>query len=158
MNPAELGLRDIHLPDPVSWWPFAPGWWLLLIIGAVLGYLLARRLRLTRVRRAARRALRTIAGEFQRHRDSKKLVRELSTLLRRVCLTYHPRRDVAHLTGAAWLDVLRRTAPDEAAFSDAVGVALAEGPYNPSVDVDGDRLLDECTRWVDRLPPLEARA
>ena len=32
MNPAasNLQLRDIHLPDAVSWWPPAPGWWLLL--------------------------------------------------------------------------------------------------------------------------------
>ena len=26
-------LRDIHLPDPVSWWPPAPGWWIAVGIG-----------------------------------------------------------------------------------------------------------------------------
>jgi hypothetical protein len=34
MNPEELDLRDIQLPDAPGWWPPAPGWWLLL---AVLG-------------------------------------------------------------------------------------------------------------------------
>ena len=28
-NPLDQ-LADIHLPDPVSWWPLAPGWWMLL--------------------------------------------------------------------------------------------------------------------------------
>ena len=33
------GLRDIALPAAVSWWPLAPGWWLLL--GLVLLFALA---------------------------------------------------------------------------------------------------------------------
>ena len=41
MNPQDplSKLRDIHLPDPVGWWPPAPGWWLLaiLLLGS-LGY------------------------------------------------------------------------------------------------------------------------
>ncbi|MGB5726303.1 MAG: DUF4381 domain-containing protein, partial [Thiogranum sp.] len=47
MNPgSELPLRDIHLPDPLSWWPPAPGWWLLLTLLVAIallgGYLLHR--------------------------------------------------------------------------------------------------------------------
>ena len=42
MNPAAINanpldqLRDIHLPEPISWWPLAPGWWLLIIIALAL--------------------------------------------------------------------------------------------------------------------------
>jgi len=39
MNPvSELlaGLRDIHLPAAVSWWPPAPLWWWSLAVAAAL--------------------------------------------------------------------------------------------------------------------------
>ena len=39
------GLRDYHLPEPISWWPPAPGWWLLasLAVAALAVLLLWRR-------------------------------------------------------------------------------------------------------------------
>lgn len=45
-------LRDIHLPSDVSWWPPAPGWWVLagvliaIVMGiAIVGYLHRRSVR-----------------------------------------------------------------------------------------------------------------
>ena len=33
-------LRDVHLPEPVSWWPLAPGYWIVLaLVVVVLGML-----------------------------------------------------------------------------------------------------------------------
>jgi hypothetical protein len=32
-------LRDIQVPEPISWWPPAPGWWLLALVSIIaLGY------------------------------------------------------------------------------------------------------------------------
>ncbi|MCA9451888.1 MAG: DUF4381 domain-containing protein, partial [Nitrospira sp.] len=33
------GLRDVHLPPPISLWPPAPGWWItlgLVMMGVIL--------------------------------------------------------------------------------------------------------------------------
>ena len=30
MDPKQIPLRDLHLPEVVGWWPLAPGWWVLL--------------------------------------------------------------------------------------------------------------------------------
>ena len=27
MDPTQLPLRDLHLPETIGWWPLAPGWW-----------------------------------------------------------------------------------------------------------------------------------
>ena len=43
MNPNELPLRDLHLPEPIGWLPLAPVWWLLIVLGvAGVGWLLLR--------------------------------------------------------------------------------------------------------------------
>ena len=55
MDPDQLPLRDLHLPDPVGWWPPAPGWWLLLATLAMLLIWLAVVLRSRHRRGAARR-------------------------------------------------------------------------------------------------------
>ena len=55
MDPTQIPLRGLHFPEPISWWPLAPGWWLLLAIFlVVLGLLLRSWLR-RRARAAARR-------------------------------------------------------------------------------------------------------
>ena len=104
----ELPLRDIHLPDPISWWPLAFGWWLafgvvfLLILLAVV--IIKRRLKPTLKKQAAT-ALDIIEKEFYETEDGAQCLSELSVLLRRAILSQHPLKS-AGLTGKAWLELL----------------------------------------------------
>ena len=110
MEQTRLPLRDLHLPDPVSWWPLAPGWWLLLLLFAaslVWGLVvLYRRWQANAPRRFALRELARFEAEYLEHRNPVMLGRQLSGLLRRGMLAYAPRRQIAGLTGEDWLQWL----------------------------------------------------
>ncbi|MEJ2347295.1 MAG: DUF4381 domain-containing protein [Gammaproteobacteria bacterium] len=150
MKPDLSQLRDIHLPAPVSWWPPAPGWWgvlaLLLLVGA-LAYVVY-------IRRRRNRWRRTALSELDGLRDAapEQMLRGLSVLLRRVAVSRFPRRDVAALTGEAWLAFLDRSLGDGTAFQSGAGRVLISGPYTSDVQVDGASLLALCEHWIKRLP------
>lgn len=154
MNPADLPLKDIHLPAPPSWWPPAPGWWmlaaLLLSSLAALAYLLRRRAR-TRSRRAALAELRAIARRYATTRNGHALAGDVSTLLRRFVLGVRPRASAAGLSGSAWLELLDALSP-RAQLDSGARRALVEGAYRPGVPFDGDALIASCERWLRALP------
>ncbi|MDC0000311.1 DUF4381 domain-containing protein [Porticoccaceae bacterium] len=51
-------LRDIHLPETVSWWPLAPGWWVLIILlGLVTGWIIFKSVQRKRANLYRRQAL-----------------------------------------------------------------------------------------------------
>lgn len=156
MNPDPLGqLRAYHLPDPVSWWPPAPGWWLLallVVVGSAIGLwlFLVRRRRQVALR-AAQRSLRALKAEHDIDGDDLKLVRGLSRLLRRFALARFPQAMVAGLTGEAWLGFLDRHAQDKA-FTRGVGRALVEAPYRPQAEFPISELSALVERWIALNP------
>jgi hypothetical protein len=51
-------LRDIHLPETISWWPLAPGWWVLIILlGLVTGWIIFKAVQRKRANLYRRQAL-----------------------------------------------------------------------------------------------------
>jgi hypothetical protein len=130
MAPDALPLRDLHLPEPISWWPPAPGWWVLAALLAVTGAALAwiwYRWRHRALRRAALAALADIERAYARDGDGHRYAMALSGLVRRIALRYLGSACAA-LTGEDWLGCLARVggAPVDAT-SRAV---LIEAPYS----------------------------
>jgi hypothetical protein len=132
MNPTEIPIRDLHLPEAVGWWPLAPGWWLLIAIAACAVFLALRKAYRARVESAARRhALRQLerySRDYVRHGDGVLFGTQLSELLRRTMLAYAPRAEVAGLTGEEWLRWLDRDL-DRSHFLEGDGRQLIEWPY-----------------------------
>jgi hypothetical protein len=106
-SPAGLeALRDIHLPEALSWWPPAAGWWGVAVVLLALGALVTWQLRRRRMRRHALRELARIEAEFTACTDRVRLAGALSALLRRVALARFERTRVAALHGEAWIACL----------------------------------------------------
>jgi hypothetical protein len=151
------GLRDWHLPDPVSWWPPAPGWWLVAALALVALLLAGRWWRRHRRRGAAVRAalgeLRALRVQLAAGLDPQGFAAAISVLLRRLALTRFPREQVAGLSGASWLAFLAATGGGEG-FSQGPGRVLAQSPYRnpaaatPDAVADPAALADLAERWI----------
>ena len=145
-------LRDIHLPADPSWWPPAPGWWLLL--GIVLGLvavavvLLRRRQRRRRWQARILAELDAIAAHQKSEPDAVRLAAEVSQLLRRASRLLDAAAPAVH--GEAWLRFLDMPL-DGTDFSAGVGRVLLEGPYRRNLDTDADALLELARRWLERV-------
>lgn len=149
-----LPLRDIHLPDAVSWWPPAIGWWLLILamIAIVfLVYKLVRHLKHKPLNKLALNDFNNIIKHFDQHRDQTRLAQELSILLRRISISYQPRQQVASLTGQQWLDVLNNMTKSEN-FSAAIADILFNAPYQKQTHYNSDELIQCCRNWIQQLP------
>lgn len=147
-----LPLRDIHLPDPISWWPPAIGWWIVAgvaILSVAAAAWLIRRWRQTTVAKLALRELDRLEKDSSLGITEK--LRRLSILLRRVGLSTYPREDVAGLTGEAWLEWLDRPL-ETPRFSRGVGRSLLDAPYRPIGEADFDGLTALCRDWLKALP------
>lgn len=139
MDPGQIPLRDLHLPDAISWWPLAPGWWAVIAVALIgLGFLLRLWLRAradSAARRYALRQLEDIVQAYDEHRNLVRFGASLSNLLRRTMLAYAPRLDVAGLTGEAWLRWLDLGLA-QPVFAEGPGRQLLELPYrNPDSDL-----------------------
>lgn len=132
MDPTELPIRDLHLPDAIGWWPLAPGWWLLIALGvAAFTWLLVKAYRAwdrSAARRHALRQLEACCADYSQHGNAVRLGAQLSELVRRTMLAYAPRGDVAGLTGRAWLEWLDRDL-DRSHFVEGDGRQLVDWPY-----------------------------
>lgn len=135
-------MHDIVVPEPIPWWPPAPGWYVvfavLLCVAIFLAYRAWKRWRANAYRREALRELENAASVF-----------EISELLRRTALAVAPRPVVAAQVGSSWPQWLEGTA--SVALSERVRKQLALGPYDLS-DSAGDvgDLKQYATEWIKR--------
>ena len=158
MASGQLELHDIHLPEPVSWWPLAPGWWILLILIIALTiacfFFIPKLIKKIKHQPASKLALiefKNIQQLYQSQQNKQTLIESLSILLRRVCMTYDSRQNIASLTGQAWIEKLNALSPQQELSTELTDVLL-NGPYKKQHDFNAEQLLTHCENWIINLP------
>lgn len=149
----ELDLRDIHLPGDVSWWPPAPGWWLLLlalILAVTLICWYWRRLR-NPLRQASLRELSRLRADQAAGTDPSQVLAEVSRLLRRIAISRLGRAQVAGATGVVWQNCLQQLSQNSV-FDLAQIDLLIHRRFQKNPECDLEQLLRTCEIWIRGLP------
>ena len=157
MNQADplAQLRDIHLPDPISWWPMAPGWWLLIII-AVIGFVILGRLLINRYternyRRQALRQLKQIGGS-----DYQQQLINVFELLRQVALSAYPQSNFASLSPNDFVIFLQKSCSKP--LFDGLNVNWQSLLYTKQPQIE-DQLLEQLIAnaklWIVNHPKVD---
>lgn len=135
MNSLIEQLHDIEGLDPISWWPLAAGWWILIGTGLLLAIIISWYFayRIAFKRSWKNDTLQKLA--FLENNLSEKNARDtlitLSEFLRRIALHRFSRNECAGLTGEAWLRWLAENDPLKYEWVNK-GTLLVEIPYSPS--------------------------
>ncbi|MDG2091546.1 MAG: DUF4381 domain-containing protein [Gammaproteobacteria bacterium] len=156
-------LADIHLPDPVSIWPLAPGWWLVIALILVgLCWLGLQSLRIIILNRRLQTAQRELEKSINIYRDTinnkdsdqneagLNYLYAVNAVLNRVALSTSPKqsRKIAKLTGNSWLEYLDQSYVGTD-FKDGPGKVLAEGQYRPIFSGEVEALYTLAQSWIN---------
>ncbi|MCC2615165.1 DUF4381 domain-containing protein [Aestuariibacter halophilus] len=149
MNPMEQ-LKDIHVPADVSWWPLAPGWWVLLAILVLsIVALIVWQVRRYRHRRALRQALAALSA-LRPEQDDWPV--QAYQLVKQLALSYYAREEVAGLYGARWYRYLASALPgsEQTTFISTME-QLGNAQYQRSTQpVDHPSTIAQLQRWCKR--------
>ena len=142
----QIALRDIHQATAPSWWPLAPGWWIVIAVVVAIVALLWF------LRRRKIRRIRMLEAIFDDAVDAAPTpvaqVRAVSELLRRAAR--RKQHDADTFVGETWLRFLDSGYQAPVFDSDA-GRLLVDGAFRADVDATDVRVLRDVarTRFVE---------
>jgi hypothetical protein len=140
-------LKDIHLPDDISWWPLAIGWWLLItILPTILTLFFVYFYRQKKAKVIQKMTLELLDNAYIQ--DASFLL-SAHSILKRYCRQYYP--EALSLTGENWVEFLNsaHSKKHDTIFSSSLSNALNYGIYSQDSDYDREKLLASCRLWIE---------
>jgi hypothetical protein len=148
MNPQDplANLQPLRDPALISWWPLAPGWWILIALLIVVlcgaGWLLYRRWQGNAYRRQALRQLHELKdADLNGHAHAA----QINALLKSVAIQAYDSRQVASASGSDWRTFLNTSASSDTLF----GAELDRALYaKDESQFDLQQLHRAATAWI----------
>lgn len=139
-------LRDIHIPEGVSMFPPAYGWWVILG-GIAAAFVLIELFRFIRRKSKKLYALRLLK-DIDTHNNILSAV-QMSELLRRICVYKY--KEAVTLFGQSWINFLNEHAKHK--ISGKTAQLLLDAPYvsletKTYSQEDVQKLHDFCQKWI----------
>jgi hypothetical protein len=153
-------LADIHLPEAVTYWPPAPGWWILSLAILVAAIYLGRHYQQVRTQqKILQYALAELDQCYQQYTmaenkaDSEpklRFVNQFNSVLRRVALWHYPDSNAASLGGDAWVAFIREKG-NSSHLDTEMADALSKGRFQLECNVDINAMKTLGQEWVSSL-------
>lgn len=144
MNPANAqalaDLRDIHMPDAISIWPLAPGWYLLaglmlLLLVSLYSYYHYWK----KHKRYRKQALKHLSCIY-REQDQTAFLHAVAELIKHTALQHD--QGVAKLNGEQWQQYLAQAMPTD------VATILAVARYQQQPVFDKAAIYQATQQWI----------
>ena len=146
-SPLQQALIPPVQPEPVSFWPLAPGWWLLMLVVAMMVALLIISVSLLRQRKKHQHEIARWLDAVDPGLPDGLWLSALNNILKRACKQQGQHKAMLYY-GNDWLDYLCARYPH--AQRDLLQ-PLADGHYQPGMQLDllqRQLLLQELQRWL----------
>ncbi len=145
----EENLRGLHMPDSVSWWPLAWGWWallsLIIVIAALCCYRFYNLRKKNKYRKVAVNELNSSLQDWQENQSSQGYLQNANSILKRV--SRHLNARSVTQSGQQWVDTLNDFSTNK--LSKETLTALSEECYKADPIVDIDKLHQQLQQWLN---------
>ena len=144
-------LRDIHMPEAVSWWPPAPGWWVLsfTVIALVISLII-------RGQRNAKRNTFRVTALFEtqealtlwnKNKNTSDYLHTVNAVLKRIVLQNNSSNNIANQSGINWVESLNQISNQ--ALSEKTMQALGVACYQTNPNIDVTHVQQQIIAWIE---------